>query len=171
MSEQAEQRQQLKIYRASEAKGLMEEGCMEMKPMSEVQAEGIKRLVRSGYLEGDEIKVLVNMPGFALTYAWLKKDYPLMRHSHDSDCMYYVIAGSLKLGTEELGPMDCFFVPAGVPYVYVPGPDGVEVLEVRHKTSFDFVNLSHNESWWDKAEQTCAANQEDWKNAVKPSLK
>ncbi|TGD71267.1 cupin domain-containing protein [Mangrovimicrobium sediminis] len=169
MSETTEQRQQLKIYRASEAPGLVEKGCMQMQPMTEVQVSGLKRLVQSGYLEGDELKVLVDMPGFALTYAWLKKDYPLMRHSHDSDCMYYVIAGSLKLGTEELGAMDCFFVPAGVPYTYVPGADGVEVLEIRHKPAFDFVNLTHSENWWDKAEQTCAANREHWKNAHKPS--
>lgn len=169
MSKTVEKREQLKIYRAADAPSLVESGCMPLEPMTETQVAGIQRLVQAGYLEGDEIKVLVDMPGFALTHAWLKKDYPLMRHSHDSDCMYYIIAGTLKLGTEELGAMDSFFVPAGVPYTYVPGPDGVEVLEVRHKTTFNFLNLTPGETWWDKAEKTCAENREAWKTAVKPS--
>jgi len=171
MSEAEEKREQLKIYRAADAPELLESGCMEMAPMSEAQAEGVKRLVDAGYLEGDELKVLVDMPGFALTYVWFKPNFPLLRHSHDADCMYYIIAGSLRLGTEELGAMDCFFVPAGAPYTYTPGPEGVEVLEVRHKTSFNFVNLTPDGAWWDRAEQACAANREDWNSAVKPSAK
>ncbi len=168
MTDDSEPRKQMTIYRAADAPGLVESGCMPMAPMSEEQAAGIKRLVDAGYIEGDEIKVLVDMPGFALTHAWLKKAYPLMRHSHDSDCMYYIVAGTLQIGTEELGPMDSFFVPAGVPYTYVPGPEGVEVLEMRHQTSFNFVNLVHNQAWWDKAEATCAANREEWQSATRP---
>ena len=120
MTDSNETPRQMKIYRAADAPGLVESGCMPMAPMSEEQAEGIKRLVDAGYIEGDEIKVLVDMPGFALTHAWLKKDYPLMRHSHDSDCMYYIVAGTLRMGKEELGPMDSFFVPAGTASSYVP---------------------------------------------------
>jgi mannose-6-phosphate isomerase-like protein (cupin superfamily) len=169
MTETSDKREQLKIYRAKDAAGLVESGSMAVEQMSAAQRAGVDRLVKAGYLEGDQLKVLVDMPGFALTYAWLKKDYPLMRHSHDADCMYYIIAGSLQLGTESLGAMDCFFVPAGVPYTYTPGPDGVEVLEVRHETRFNFLNLTHNESWWDKAEKTCAANRPHWVVANKPS--
>ncbi len=42
------------------------------------------------------------------------------------------------MGTEELGPRDSFFVPSDVPYSYRPGPDGVELLEIRHDTQFNF---------------------------------
>jgi len=166
-----EKRPQMKIFRASEAPGLVESECMKMEAMTAAQRAGLKRVVEAGYLEGDELKVLVDMPGFSIAYAWLKKEYPLMRHTHNSDCMYYVVAGSLKLGTETLGPRDCFFVPADVPYTYVPGPDGVEVLEFRHKPNFNFVNLVQNDAWWDKAVDTCAANRDEWKNAVRPSEK
>jgi hypothetical protein len=160
-----------KIYRAAAAPGLVESGCMSIEPMTELQQAGIKKAVGAGYLEGDEIKILTDLPGFSLAYAWLKNEYPLSRHSHDSDCMYYVIAGSLQLGTETLGPRDSFFVPANVPYTYCPGPDGVEVLEIRHNPDFNFLNLSGNQSFWDRAAETCSRNLEGWKTAVRPSEK
>ena len=105
-------------------------------------ARRLKKAVGAGYLEGDDVRILVDLPGFSLAHAWLKKDYPLALHSHDSDCLYYIVAGSLRLGTEDLGARDSFFVPAGTPYTYRPGPDGVEVLEFRHQGAFNFVNLS-----------------------------
>jgi quercetin dioxygenase-like cupin family protein len=74
--------------------------------------------------------------GFSLVKAWFGPHYVLPRHSHDSDCAYYVLAGSLKMGAQELQPGDGFFVPAGAPYGYDAGPDGVEVLEFRTRTSF-----------------------------------
>jgi len=160
---------QMQIFRAKDAPGLMESGCMKMEPMSEQQVEGFAKLARAGILDGEEVKILVDMPGFSLAHAWLKKDYPLTRHSHNSDCMYYIVAGSLRLGTEELGPRDCFFVPADVAYSYTPGPDGVEVLEIRHTPSFNFKNLISGDIWWQKAEETCKARHQEWRSAVPPS--
>lgn len=159
------------IYRAKDAPGLMESGVMSVAPISDVQRAGLKNAVAAGYTDGDDVRILVQMPGFNLAHAWLKKDYPLALHSHDSDCLYYIVAGTLKLGTEELGPRDSFFVPAGVPYTYKPGPDGVEVLEIRHEAKFNFVNLSKGEAFWDRAAETIAANREDWKSARRPSEK
>jgi mannose-6-phosphate isomerase-like protein (cupin superfamily) len=165
------QRSGFTIFRAKDAPGLMESGCMSMAPMTDVQRTGIKSAVAAGYIEGDEVQILTQTPGFNLAHAWLKKNYPLALHSHDSDCMYYIVAGTLRLGTEELGPRDCFFVPAGVPYTYKPGPDGVEVLEIRHEAKFNFVNHSKTEAFWAKAAETVSSNLADWKNAVRPSEK
>lgn len=159
------------IFRAKDAPGLVESGCMKMEPMSDVQRDGMKKAVAAGYTQGDEVKILVDLPGFSLAHAWLKKDYPLALHSHDSDCLYYVVAGSLKLGTEELGPRDSFFVPAHTPYTYRPGPNGVEVLEFRHQGQFNFLNLSKSGAFWDKAAQTVLDNLEGWKMAAPPSAK
>lgn len=159
-----------KIFRASDAPGLVEAQCMEMAPMSDVQKQGMRKLVEAGYLEGDEVRILVDLPGFSLAHAWLKKDYPLTLHSHDSDCLYYVVSGTLKLGSEELGPRDCFFVPKDVPYTYRPGDEGVEVLEFRHAGTFNFVNLSKNEAFYAKAAETIAANLDGWKIAKRPVL-
>lgn len=161
--------QKFEIFRAADAPALMESECMSIEPMNDVQREGISALLAAGYLEGDEVQVLCNFPGFSLTHAWLKKDYPLPLHTHDSDCLYYIVAGSLKMGTEELGPRDTFFVPAGVPYSYRPGSEGVEVLEFRHATAFNFVNLAKGADWWAKAAATIAANYKDWKTAQRPS--
>jgi mannose-6-phosphate isomerase-like protein (cupin superfamily) len=159
------------IFRAKDAPGLMESGVMAIAPITDVQLTGLKKAVAAGYTDGDEVKILVQMPGFNLAHAWLKKSYPLALHSHDSDCLYYIVAGTLKLGTEELGPRDSFFVPAGTPYTYKPGPDGVEVLEFRHEGKFNFVNHSKTETFWNKATETITANRDDWKEAVRPSAK
>ncbi|HEX7820195.1 MAG TPA: hypothetical protein VF463_06205 [Sphingobium sp.] len=158
-----------KIYRAKDAPDLVETGAMTMEAMNDIQRSGLKKMVEVGYLHGDDVQMLVDLPGFSLAHAWLKKSYPLLLHSHDSDCLYYVVAGSLKLGTEELGPRDCFFVPANVPYTYKPGPEGVEVLEFRHTGNFNFLNLSKGAAFFEKAAETVAANVEDWKVATRPS--
>ena len=170
MREDDEAQPGFRIYRATDAKGLMEAECMTMAAMTDVQRAGVKQLVAAGYLHGDDVKILVDLPGFSLAHAWLKKNYPLILHSHDSDCLYYVVSGSLKLGTAELGPRDSFFVPANTPYTYKPGPEGVEVLEFRHSGTFDFVNLSRNAAYYTKAAAVIAANVEDWKVAARPTL-
>jgi mannose-6-phosphate isomerase-like protein (cupin superfamily) len=169
MTTATEAHKAFKIFRAKDARLLMETGCMAIAPITAQQREGVMKAVEAGYTEGDVTKVLVQMPGFSLTHTWMKKNYPLSLHSHDSDCMYYIVAGTTRVGTEDLGPRDCFFVPANVPYTHKPGPDGVEVLEIRHETNFDFVNLSKTEAFWDKATQIVAANLEDWRTAQTPS--
>ena len=169
MADTDEKKAGFTIFRAKDAPELMESGCMSIAPVTDAQRAGIMNAVKAGYTEGDEVQVLVQLPGFSLTHAWLKKDYPLALHSHDSDCLYYIVAGSLRLGTEELGARDSFFVPGGTPYTYRPGPDGVEVLEFRHATEFNFVNLAKGEAFWAKAAETVAANREGWKTAKRPS--
>ena len=161
--------QGFQIFRAKDAIELMESGAMSISPITPLQREGVTKAVAAGYGEGAMTMSLVNMPGFSLTYAWMKKDYPLALHTHDSDCLYYIIAGTTRLGTEELAARDSFFVPANVPYTHRPGPDGVEILEIRHATAFDFVNLSKTESFWDKATGIVAANIDGWRAAKPPS--
>ena len=160
----------MRIMRAADAPGLMEAGCMSVEPFTPVQRAGMDKVVAAGYMEGDEIRILSQLPGFGLTHVWFKKDYPLPLHSHDADCLYYIIAGSLRLGTEELGPRDSFFIPADVPYTYRPGPDGVELLEIRHATSFNFVNHARGEAFWQKAAETTAAMRPEWQTAARPTL-
>jgi mannose-6-phosphate isomerase-like protein (cupin superfamily) len=158
------------IFRAADAPSLMKSGLMTVQPFDDVQRAGMDKLVKAGYMEGDEEKVLFNVPGFSLLHVWFKKDYPLLRHTHDSDCLYYVIAGSLTLGTETLSARDGFFVPAGTPYTYRPGADGVELLEFRHATHFNLINLTKGEAFYNRAAETVAANLENWRQAKKPPL-
>jgi hypothetical protein len=35
----------------------------------------------------------------SLCWAWFKSGYVLPRHSHNADCLYYVLGGSLRLGS------------------------------------------------------------------------
>lgn len=71
--------------------------------------------------------------GMSLVHVWFGPDFPLFRHSHPryGDCLYYVVAGEVVLGSQRLGPGDGFFVPNEMPYKYKAGPEGVEVLEFR----------------------------------------
>ena len=170
MAEEQQDTSKFRIFRAKDAPGLMEAKCMTVEPFSAVQRVGMDKVLAAGYLEGDEIKVLCQLPGFGLTHVWFKEGYALPLHSHDADCLYYIIAGSLKLGTEELGPRDSFFIPADVPYTYKPGPEGVELLEFRHANAFNFVNLAKGEGFWDKAAEVTAQHREAWKTARRPSL-
>jgi mannose-6-phosphate isomerase-like protein (cupin superfamily) len=170
MAEDKQDTSKMQIFRAKDAPGLMEAKCMSVEPFTAVQRAGMDKALAAGYLEGDEIKVLCQLPGFSLTHVWFKEGYSLPLHSHDCECLYYIIAGSLKLGTEELGPRDSFFIPTNVPYTYKPGPGGVELLEIRHANAFNFVNLAKGEAFWEKAVEQTAQHRDGWKTATRPSL-
>jgi len=75
--------------------------------------------------------------GFSLVSIDFPPGFLLPRHSHCADCLYYIVSGGVVMGTRELGPGDGFFVPADQPYGYRVGPDGVKLLEFRHRTVFD----------------------------------
>ena len=169
MDEEQQETGRFQIFRAKNAPGLMEAKCMSVEPFTPVQREGMDKALAAGYLEGDEIKELCQLPGFSLTHVWFKEGYALPLHSHDCDCLYYIIAGSLRMGNEELGPRDSFFVPADVPYTYKPGPEGVEVLEIRHANTFNFVNLAKGEGFWNRAAEQTAQHREASTTAQRPS--
>jgi mannose-6-phosphate isomerase-like protein (cupin superfamily) len=170
MTEAKKTKEGFTIFRAADAPELMEAKCMTVEPFSPSQRAGMDQLVANGYIDGGETKVLTNVPGFCITHVWFKHGYPLPLHSHDADCMYYIVAGGLRLGTEELGARDSFFVPSGVPYTYKPGTDGVELLEIRHEPHFNFLNLAKGGAFWAKAAESCASNREAWKTAQMPAL-
>lgn len=163
-------KQKFQIFRASEAPNLEKTEAQSMSPLSEVENAGFGRMIEAGVLEGSEVRVLASIPGFSLVHLWFKKDYPLPLHSHDVDCFYFVISGSLKLGTELLGPRDSFFVPAEAPYTYRAGPDGVEVLEIRQTNHWSFKSHGKSQAFYDKAVETITANREAWQHAKKPTL-
>ncbi len=75
--------------------------------------------------------------GFSLVSIDFAPGYLLPKHSHSSDCLYYIVEGGIVMGQRELGPGDGFFLPAEQSYAYHAGPQGVKLLEFRNKTSFD----------------------------------
>jgi hypothetical protein len=158
------------IFRVKDAKKLEETNTMSLPEFTPVQMQGLIGLHAPDQARGEEVRILFNIPGFNLAHVWFKAEYPLPRHSHDCDCLYYIIAGSLKLGTEELGPRDGFFIGADVPYTYTPGPEGVELLEFRHATNFNFNLLANTEAFWNRAIETAKEHNAEWRDAKMPAL-
>jgi hypothetical protein len=156
------------IFRARDAVDYSEDGPMEAAPASEVENAGFAKLMANGMMEGGQVKLLYSRPGMSLTYCWFKSGYPLPLHSHSADCLYFIVSGSLKIGTEELGPGDGFFLGTDVPYAYVPGPDGVEVMEFRTSDRFDFKSLGKSEAYWDKALANLLAAKGKWPAEAAP---
>lgn len=71
--------------------------------------------------------------GMNLVHNWFGPNFPLFRHSHAAygDCLYYIIAGELLMGSRRLGPGSGMFAPNYHAYRFTAGPAGVELLEFR----------------------------------------
>jgi quercetin dioxygenase-like cupin family protein len=134
-------RKRMTVFRGKDAPGLFESGTMSFPVFDAADQEKLKtdgprttNIALGGHDavlfrgEGDE--------GFSLVKAWFGPHYVLPRHTHDGDCLYYVVEGSIVMGSQVLEAGDGFFVPSGAPYAYEAGPDGVVVLEFRTRTSF-----------------------------------
>lgn len=156
------------IFRARDAVDYEEGGPMFMSPMTPVEQAGMARLAEAGMLEGSMVKLLYFRPGMSLTYCWFKSGFPLPLHSHSADCLYFIVAGSLKIGTEKLGPGDGFFLGADVPYAYVPGEEGVEVLEFRTSDHYDFKSQAKNSAYWEKTVAALIAERGKWSAETAP---
>jgi hypothetical protein len=158
------------IYRGAAAPAFSEIDVMDYEGMTPQLEETFAQLGEAGIDDGQTVKMLFSAPGFSLTYAWFKSGFPLPRHSHNADCLYYIVAGSLTLGSETLGAGDGFFVPADGAYAYTPGPDGVEVLEFRHAQHFNIKFLAGNPAFWNKALETVRSERAGWGEQQRPQL-
>jgi quercetin dioxygenase-like cupin family protein len=156
------------IYRHADAPHYSETSHMETVGLTPVILDGIERATAEGADEGQQVKLLFAMPGMSLTYVWFKSGFPLPLHSHNADCLYYIISGSLRLGTEELGAGDGFFVGSDVPYAYTPGPDGVELLEFRTADAFDIRFLGKTAAFWDRTVSAVRAERGAWAGQQPP---
>lgn len=158
------------IFRTKNAAALDEAGHMEVKDMTPDLEAGIAGALEAGFAEGNVVKTLFSRPGFSLTYAWFKSGFPLPLHTHNADCLYYVVAGSLQLGTETLGPGDGFFIGAEKAYRYTPGPDGVEVLEFRTQEDFDIKFLAKTLPAWEKITNAISERRSSWQTETPPTM-
>jgi hypothetical protein len=156
------------VFRAKDARTEADVQFMEYAGMTPVIAEGARKTLEAGPDGGHDLKLLFSIPGFSLAYVWFKSGFPLPRHSHNVDCLYYIIGGSLFMGHEELGVGDGFFVGRDVPYTYKPGPAGVEVLEFRAADTFNIKVLANNPAFWEQAAATVRNNQQLWSRETRP---
>jgi quercetin dioxygenase-like cupin family protein len=119
---------------------------------------GLAKLMQAAPMGAGEDTKLVfaeaGATGMSIVKVWFKSGYILPAHSHSSDCLYYVVAGQVRMGKHLLGPGDGFFLPADHAYSYEAGPEGVELLEFRNATHFNIVINDVGEARWnDMAEQ------------------
>jgi quercetin dioxygenase-like cupin family protein len=154
----------ISLFRATESTNLDQTDFMVPSEKSARPPEEVSEGAMAGLLTGGEVRVLVrNAGGFSLVHVWFKPNYRLPRHSHNADCMYYVISGSAVMGNRVLGPGDSFFVPADAPYQYNAGPEGVEVLEIRHGTEqFDMNVQPQTRDMWRRIFDAAEVNAEEW---------
>jgi quercetin dioxygenase-like cupin family protein len=157
----------MRLYRAADGEDLMEAGFMRAPEMSEEAQAGFGGAMEAGLGEGSFLRVLVRETdedgGFSLIYIWFKPGYPLVRHTHDSDCLYYLISGSITLGNQALRAGDSFFIPADAPYQYTAGPEGVEVLEIRHGVhQFGMKIPDASAARWQEMSETALARHDEW---------
>lgn len=156
-----------RIFRACDAPPLI---IAETTGVSDIVMAGMQRLEEAGGLDnGHDTRVVFEAPGFSLTYLWFKSGFHLPRHSHSVDCAYYIVGGSLHMGNEMLSKGDGFFVAADVPYSYVAGPKGVEVLEFRHHPCRDIRLMADNPTYWEKVASAARADRARWANEPRPS--
>lgn len=119
---------------------------------NEAARTGLARLagLNVGRGIGDLSVVLFREPGkqgMSLIYLWFKSGYVLPPHSHDGDCLYYVLAGELHMGSHVLRKGDGMRIPAHQVYTYEAGPEGVEVLEFRSATHFEIAMKGTGANW------------------------
>jgi quercetin dioxygenase-like cupin family protein len=163
VSEQQQQRA-MTFYRAEDAPTLEDDGIMTLGPMEIDPAVGEAvdlRLLNAG----QHVTVLFKgegPDGFSLVHARFEPGYRLPRHSHSADCLYYVVSGEAHMGSRVLKPGDGFFILAEAPYAYTAGPDGVEVLEFRHATTFDIKIRDKTLEHWKPVIDAIKAHGETW---------
>jgi len=133
-----------------------------------VVAEGVKRFGQEGAGEGAMARVLFCSPTMHVSYAWFKSGFPLPLHSHDADCFYHIIAGSMQVGDQMLAKGDGIFIPAGVPYSATPGEEGVEFLEFRPTGNYDTRYRGKNPKYWDGIVDALQTRKGGWATEKPP---
>ena len=163
-------RRGISIYRAADAPDLQDTDLMSSPAMDDDTRAHFGEVIAAGAGAGATVKVLVRQDmdegGFSLVYLWFKPHYPLPRHTHDTDCLYYVISGTAVMGSQTLRAGDSFFVPCDAPYQYSAGPEGVEVLEIRHGADrFDMKIPGAGAERWRAMLGATEANVDGWRAA------
>ena len=162
MSPATGKRAGIEMYAAGDAPALQETSMMSMPTVDPAAADQFREWASSS---GHVVKVLYEQggeSGMSLVWSWFGAGYVLPRHSHNADCLYYVLAGEARLGNRTVPAGSGFFVPADAPYAYTAGPDGVQVLEFRSVSSFD-MKITEGVARWDQIASIVRTHDEAWK--------
>jgi quercetin dioxygenase-like cupin family protein len=141
---------------------------MPMEGVDESVMAGFGKLLANGAAEGagETVKCLFreSQGRFSVCYAWFRSGAVLPRHSHNADCVYYVLGGSLKLGSKVLRKGEGFFIPSDHGYTFEAGEEGVEVLEFRNSTKFHIRFKGNDEAHWERMAQVYRDHARNWPN-------
>lgn len=136
--------------------------------LPEIDPDAYDQMVEWALSGGHLTKVLYREDGeegMSLVWAWFGPDYTLPRHSHDADCLYFVLSGEAHLGNRVVPAGGGFFVPADAPYAYSAGPEGVQVLEFRNATAFD-MKITEKLDRWDHILENAREHKDEWREAA-----
>src|ERR1019366_7154354 len=90
------QKKGISLFRAKDAVDLMDTDLMSKPEMSPDTEAAFGTTLAAGLGAGAQTKVLLRQSkdegGFSLVTLWFKPGYPLPRHTHNVDCLYYVIS-------------------------------------------------------------------------------
>jgi hypothetical protein len=76
--------------------------------------------------------------------------------------LYYLLSGEVRMGNRVVRAGSGFYVPAGHPYGYQAGPEGVELLEIRSSTSFGMQVVEDDPARWEQMLALARRHQEEW---------
>jgi quercetin dioxygenase-like cupin family protein len=150
------------FYYAQDAKSIDDDGMM---TPARIDKAVWSELDITPIADGQRVEVLFKgdgPDGFSLVYSWFGAGFRLPRHTHNADCLYYVLSGEIIMGSRTMKKGDGFFVRADAPYAYTAGPEGAEVLEFRTATSFDMQILDQTAERWKPIVAAATANREAW---------
>jgi hypothetical protein len=166
-------RKRMTIFRAADATDVQE--FMPIVGVDETVQAGFAKIMAVGAQSGaGENAVCVfrepGEKGLSVCYAWFKSNYVLVKHSHNADCVYYVLGGELHAGSAILKKGDGIFIPSDHPYTFTAGPEGAEFLEFRNANNFNIHLKGNDEAHFDKIAACYRDNKDAWaKETVPPS--
>jgi quercetin dioxygenase-like cupin family protein len=164
MAQPTESRRGVQMFRAAEAREMHDTPMMRKPELDDAAREALPEFTAAGGTFG---MVLFGDPentddgGASLVRTTFAPNFVLPRHSHSVDCLYFVVAGEVHLGSQVLSVGDGFYAPADAPYGYTAGPDGAEVLEFRAVSAFDS-RIRETPAGWERILTAVRANRDDW---------
>jgi mannose-6-phosphate isomerase-like protein (cupin superfamily) len=166
-------RKRMTVFRAGEGVALDHE-TMPFEGVDPATLAGLGRIMASGPRAADASHTTIlfqsgGEEGVSLSHAWFKTGFISPRHSHNADCIYYILAGEARFGAARLGPGDGMYVPAEQAYVLEVGDEGCELLEFRNAAQFNIHFKDNDEAQWAKVSQSYARHMPQWENELPPS--
>jgi quercetin dioxygenase-like cupin family protein len=163
----SQSRRGIRLFRGKDAVPLAESGAMspmvfDPEDMNALAADGPRSPLIALGIQDMLVFRGEGEHGFSLVRAWFGPHYVLPRHTHSGDCLYYIVEGSITMGSQQLAAGDGFLVPSDAPYGYEAGPDGAVVLEFRSETSFDVKFVSGQLKRWQRMAEVAAVHGETW---------